>query len=450
VLLGWPAARLAAFSLQEEREVGEHFALAARRQLPLVTDPEVAGYVERIGQDIVKKIDAPFFDYHFFVIRDASLNAFAVPGGFVYVHSGLLLRAANDDEVAGVLGHEIAHVNAHHIARQEEATRLMNYATLLGMALAVVQPALGAAAVAANETVQLRYRREFEQEADFLGARYLRAAGRDPRGMLDFFKKLADEERMQPTFAPPYLSSHPVTDERLNHLEAVLGTQQWDAYPRAPASFALRRAQALARAETQQPADALIPYRQAVEANPQDPMARYLYGVAALETGQLDAAEASLRVARGGGVQGVDRELGRVALRKRQPDLALPLLKEAVEADPTDAGAYLELAKTLEALGRTEDAVAAYRQAVTLAPDLEPAHYGLAILAGRGGNQADGFYHLASALRLRGDYEKALNQYVRAQSALPPADQRTVEVRDRIKELSEFLRVPVPEGGRKN
>src|SRR4029077_20621584 len=159
-------------------------------------------------QKIVAALGNQPFTYHFAVVRDARINAFAVPGGYIYVHGGLLLRASNDDEVAGVLGHEIAHVNAHHLARQQEATQLLNYAALLGVLLSVVQPAIGAGAVAANAAVQLQYRREFEQEADYLGAGYMRRAGYDPRGMLDFFKKMLDEQRLTPASAPPYLLSH--------------------------------------------------------------------------------------------------------------------------------------------------------------------------------------------------------------------------------------------------
>ena len=150
-----------------------------------------------------------------------------MPGGYVYVHAGLLTAASNDDEVAGVLGHEIAHVNAHHLVRQQEATRLVNYATLLGALLSVLNPAAGAGAVAMNEAVQLKYRREFEQEADYLGVTYVRQAGYDPGGMLDFFKKMLDQQRLTPTSAPPYLLSHPLTEARLTNLEAVLRTQRF-------------------------------------------------------------------------------------------------------------------------------------------------------------------------------------------------------------------------------
>ena len=188
-------------------------------------------------------------------MRDPRINAFAVPGGYVYVNSGLLARAKNEDELAAVLGHEIAHVHAHHVVRQQEKTQALNYAALLGTLLSVVQPAVGALASATSAAVSLQYQRQFEQEADYMGARYLQASGYDPRAMLDFFKQLGDATRVASAGAPPYLQSHPVTDERLNHLEAVLKTQQWAPRDRRPPSFALQRVQALARVRSEPPSD---------------------------------------------------------------------------------------------------------------------------------------------------------------------------------------------------
>jgi len=438
------AARAHAVSFQEERDLGRNFDLAAHQQLPFVKDPEVVAYVERVGQRIVGHLDDSFFEYHFGVVREGSVNAFAVPGGYVYVHSGLLMRISSDDELAAVLGHEVAHVHAHHLARQQEATRLMNYASLLGMLVSIIQPAVGALATAANAAATLQYRREFEQEADYLGARYVREAGFDERAALDFFKKLADQSRAQPNLAPPYLLSHPVTDERLNHLEAVLRTQQWSPRERAPASAALRRAQVIARARTELPADVLTHYRNILDEEPSDPMRQYQFGLACLETGQLENATTTLTAAREGGVVAAERELGRLALRRREPEAARDLLRRAVEADPADVGALTELAATLETLGDREGSMKAYRRAVDQAPWLESAQYGYGLAAGRAGDQAEGFYHLATAARLGGDYEKALSQYVRAAPVLGPAGADVEDARGWIRQLSEFLHVAVP------
>jgi predicted Zn-dependent protease len=440
------APALATISFRAERELGKQFDLAARRQLPLITDPEVVAYVDTIGQRIVRQLDDSFFQYQFSVVRDGSVNAFAVPGGYIYVHSGLLLRAASDDEVASVLGHEIAHVHAHHLARQQEATQLMNYASLLGILLAVINPAAAAVATAANATATLKYTREFEQEADLLGVRYMQKAGYDPHAMLDFFKKLADDSRSLPT-VPPYLLSHPLTDDRLNHLEAVLRTQQWAKHDRPAASFALRRVQVLARARTEKPADVLAYYQRALDADPKDPQARYFYGVACLETGQVEAAQTALQAARAGGVQAADRELGRLALRQRRLPEARDLLQKSLQAEPKDAGAYVELAKTLEALGDSRGAMDAYQRAWTIAPSLEAAHQGYGMLAGRAGDQAAGLYHLATAARLQGDYEQALTLYARAQPLVKADARETEDVSSWITDLSKFLHVDPPKEG---
>jgi predicted Zn-dependent protease len=438
-LIHWVATPALA-SDESERELGRKFALQAQAQLPLITDVEVVDYVNRMGQRIVTGLDGDTFDYAFAVVRDAKINAFAVPGGYVYVHSGLLTRAATDDEVAGVLGHEIAHVHAHHLAREQDATRFMNYAALFGLLLSIVQPAIGAGAVAASAAAQLKYHREFEQEADYLGVRYMQRAGFDPKGMLDFYKTMADEQRVSPTFAPPYLQTHPLNDDRLTHLEAVLRTQQWDKAPRRPKSAALARVQALLHAKTEVPNDVLKVYRRQVDEHPDDPQARYLLGVAFLEAGAFDAARQTLEQARDMGWPAANRELGRAWLRLREPSKARVLLAAAVETNPDDAGAHHELAKACEAMGDSASALREYERAFTLAPGLDEAHYNFGILAGRAGREADGYFHLAEALRLRGEYDKAIKQYEKVLPLLESTSQRAEYVRNQIEELSEFTR----------
>ncbi|MCW5954875.1 MAG: M48 family metalloprotease, partial [Propionibacteriaceae bacterium] len=257
-LLTAPAA---AISYEGERGLGQQFDLALRQQAPLVEDPDVVAYVNRIGSRIAATLDQSYFDYQFAVIRDPRINAFAVPGGYVYVHSGLLAALHNDDELAAVLGHEIAHVHAHHVVRQQEKSTVLNYTALLGTLLSIVQPAVGSLATAASQAAKLQYTREFEQEADYLGARYMQAAGYDPRAMLDFFTLLSDQQRLTPSSAPPYLQTHPWSDERLDRLEAVLKTHQWTARQRPPSTLALQRVQALVRAASDPPADVLMTYR---------------------------------------------------------------------------------------------------------------------------------------------------------------------------------------------
>lgn len=435
-----------AVSYQGERELGQQFDLAARQQAPVVDDPAVVAYVNGIGQRIAATLDRSYFDYQFSVIRDPRINAFAVPGGYVYVHSGLLTALHSDDELAAVLGHEVSHVHAHHIVRQQEQTRLLSYTALLGMLLSVVQPAAGALASAASQAAALQYTREFEQEADYLGVRYMQTAGYDPRAMLDFFKLLGDQQRNSPASVPPYLQTHPLSDERLNRLEAVLKTPQWAPRQRPPASLDLQRVQALVRAQSEPPAEVLAAYRRSRDAHPDDPVAQYLLGVVSLETGQLDDAHVALSAAQARGVAGADRELGRLALRQRDLAQARALLSAHVTKQPDDAGAQFELGQTEEALGDPAAAEAAYQRALAGAPWFAAAQRAYGQLVGRAGRAGEGFYHLANAARLSGDYPTALNQYARAAAQLPAGDARREDAERWVEILSGFLKVPTPTG----
>lgn len=430
----------ASTSYTAEQKLGTTFDMEARKDLPLSDNPDVTGYVERLGRKIVAALGDQPFTYHFAIVRDPRINAFAVPGGYVYIHAGLLAAASTDDEVAGVLAHEIAHVNGHHLVRQQEATQLLNYATLLGVLLSIVHPAVGAGAAAVNTTVQLQYRREFEQEADYLGATYMRQAGYDPGGMLDFFKKMLDEQRLTPTAAPPYLLSHPLTNTRLTNLEAVLHRHQWERRARPPTSLELARVQLLVRVQMGAPADLVESYWKPAAAHPDDGRARYLLGLAYFETGSFDAARDAFETAPQLGGADVSRELGRTWLRLRQPEKARELLSRAAEINPDDPLAHHDLAKAYEALNDTDGAMREYARALQLAPGLEEAHYNLGMLAGRAGRLGEGFYHLAVAWKLRGQYDKALSQFKKAEPLLPAGSEAAQTAHAEVTQLSQYLK----------
>lgn len=433
------ALALPAAGSREEAELGRRFALEAQARLPLIDDIEAVEYVRRMGGRITARLENSQFDYSFFVVREGSINAFAVPGGYIYLFGGLLAAAANDDEVAGVLGHEIAHVHAHHLLRQQEKTQLLNYAALVGLLASVVNPAIGAGALAANQAVQLHYSREFEQEADYLGARYMKEAGYDPRGMLDFFKKLMDQQEAAAAAVPPYLLSHPLSKVRLTNLEAVLKQRQWAAGARGSPSIELQRAQLIVRARSGSAKDLVEHYQRHAARYPQSGAARYLLGLAYFETGAFGRAVEVFEQARDLGFTKVDRDLGRAYLRQRELAKAGELLRKAVEAQPDDAVAQVNLGRFLEATNDTGGALRAYERAVLLAPSVRDAQHGLGMAAGRAGRQGQGFYHLAIASKLEGDYAKAVNQFERAIPLLADDPVRAEDARRQAAELNEFL-----------
>ncbi|MHB8565321.1 MAG: M48 family metalloprotease [Acidiferrobacteraceae bacterium] len=220
--LGDPAR--AVVSHRQERELGAAFMRHARRTLPIVHDPEMDSYIQQFGDRLVRASADPKGYFHFFIIRSPIINAFSVPGAYVGINSALILDTRNEDELAAVLSHEIAHVTQHHIARMLARQKRLSLpamgAMLTGILLSAAQPNAGgavltttSAAVAQN---QLDYSRRYEEEADRVGIETLARAGFNPRAMPDFFEQLQNWSRLNDAGAPPpFLQTHPVTSQRI-------------------------------------------------------------------------------------------------------------------------------------------------------------------------------------------------------------------------------------------
>ncbi len=420
-----------------ERELGRRFMLEARSQLPLVEDPAVTELVQGVAKRIVDALGPQEFDYRFYVVQSPALNAFAVPGGYVFVFSGLLARVANEDELAGVLGHEIGHVHAHHITRLQSEGAVWNVPALMGVLLSAVNPVLGAAAIAAAQTAQLKYSRDFEQEADFLGLRFTTAAGYDPHGMSGFFKTILAEQRLNPTGVPAYMLTHPLADDRITNIETTIRSQGLKTPAGRPmAGVELAEAQAVSRA-MMGPVDAVLAeYRRAVDEQPTDGVRHFLLGRVQQTVGQLEAARASLERARElGGVDGrIDRPLGAVYVALKARDEARVALGRHLARHPTDGWSHLALGKVLADADDTDGALREFERAIRLDPELDEAHRLAGLTLGRKGREADGFYHLAVASRLRGDLEQSLSHFQRTAQLLPEGERRR-EVERAIEEL---------------
>jgi predicted Zn-dependent protease len=431
-----------------ERELGRRFLLQARSALPLVDDPAVVGVVRRIGNRLVKALGPQEFDYQFFVVRAPSINAFAVPGGYVFVFSGLLARAETEDELAGVLAHEIGHVHAHHVEREQAAGQVWTAAGLLGILLAAVNPVLGVGAMAAAQTAQLKFSREFEQEADFLGLRIAADAGFDPHSLGGFFGHLLAESRLNPTGVPPYMLTHPVAEDRVSAIDSIIQSQKLPTPPGRPAdSLDLREAQAVVRA-LDEPSDVVIgEYRKRVKTEGSDE-AHYLLGRVYQTIGKLEAAKTELESVSGNAALAdrADGPLGSLYLTMSDHESAKQHLERRVSRHPKDAWARRQLGRALEEEGDAAAAAAQYRQAVALAPDDAEAQRLLGLGLGRGGEEREGLYHLALASELSGDLPQALRHFERVKDLTPKTDPRRAEVDAAIDDL----RAVVPHGERES
>jgi predicted Zn-dependent protease len=214
------------YSTNWEIGTGKQYSMEIEKSSHLVTDPVVVEYINRIGQNIVKNSDAKV-PFTIKVLDTDEINAMALPGGFFYVNSGLILACDSEDELAGVMAHEISHVAAHHAAR--EMTKL-NYMQLGQIPLIIFTQGtwtgygIYEASQLAVPLTFLQFSREYEAEADYLGIQYMYKAGYDPQGMVSIFEKLAALEKHKPGALSKAFSDHPATPDRIAAVENEIAT----------------------------------------------------------------------------------------------------------------------------------------------------------------------------------------------------------------------------------
>lgn len=316
--------------------MGWQFDVAAQKALPFVTDLAVLEFMDDIGNVLVERLGEQPFDYRFRVIVNPELNAFAVPGGYIYFHSGTLLTAGDVEELAGVLAHELAHVKGRHQARLAQDIAIPSIlASLAGLAAGAAAGSAGplVAAQGLNVALQLQYTRQYEDEADRVGSVFLTRAGWRPRGMVRFFERIKMEERALPEgVIPPYLYSHPAVDERIDVVRGLdEKLQPMTSPPRMEDRF--------------QAMQARLAYLLAHKRG------------AMSDTMPFDRARTDPLLAE-----------SRVHLEAGDTQAALASLDAAEALEPNDPRVPVQRGETLVAAGRPADAAVAYRRAVHLDP----------------------------------------------------------------------------------
>ncbi len=357
----------AALSPQMERRIGEEAYREIRfRDHRYLNDPEITAYVSGLGARLLAASDARQ-SFEFFLIQDPSINAFAMPGGFVAVHTGLLLTAQNESEVASVLAHEISHVTQHHIARMMSKESQFSALGMAAMALALIaarsRPDMAQAAIASATAgsiqAELNYSREFEREADRVGFQLLRDAGFDVHAMPTFFGRLQKSGRLYDNSAPAYLRSHPLTTERMADMENRAAAVP---YQQIPDSLEFQLVRGKLRAEQGSPRDAVIEAeaqlkdgRYASEAS-----TRYTLAAALIRTRDYARAERELASLRTEYAQQPMIELlaARLKSARGERTAAREILRAALASHPNYRPLTYALIENLQALGQHTEALA--------------------------------------------------------------------------------------------
>ena len=205
-------------STQQEVQLGADYAAQINRQLPLVGDPEVSRYITKLGDSLSKVADDRSLTWHFYVVDQPEINAFAVPGGYVYVNRGLVERAENMSQLAGVIGHEIGHVVKRHSVKQMQKSQEAN-AGIAGICLFVpsfCNSEAGAAVVQGTGAIVFsKFSREDEAQADQEGVIFTTRAHIDPHGIPNMFRILLNERKTNPGAVEALLASHPLEEDRI-------------------------------------------------------------------------------------------------------------------------------------------------------------------------------------------------------------------------------------------
>jgi predicted Zn-dependent protease len=213
-----------AISTQQEVQMGQSYASQLSSQLPIVNDPAIEQYINQLGDSIAHLTGRGDLDWHFFVVNTDVVNAFALPGGFIYVNRGVIERADKMDELAGVMGHEIGHVVKRHSVKQMQQQQGANIGVALTCVLTKVceSQATQAAIQVGGAAVFASFSRQDEKEADEEGFKNVVRAGINPKGLVSFFQKLMSEEKGGGSPVDAWFSDHPLTQDRIADVQSLV------------------------------------------------------------------------------------------------------------------------------------------------------------------------------------------------------------------------------------
>lgn len=353
-------------SPMEEKELGEAFFRSLHSQININQDAEIQQYIQTIGEKLAAHGDMPGNPFHFFVVMENDINAFAGPGGYIGVNSGLILITEAESELASVMAHEIAHVTQRHLYRAAEAAGRLSVptmaATLAAILLGTQAPALGQAAIMAIQAgsvqFQINFTRENEEEADRVGMQTLAGSHYDPRSMPTFFERLQQSSRYYGQNIPEFLRTHPVTASRISDTRGRAETYPYKQYTD---SLGYQLTKAKIRVLTgNNSADVLKYFQSRLDQGTleQRTVARYGMGLIALNSQKFKDAESIFRALTEEYPDQAQYRtaLARTALESRDYTTALARYKKLVDQFPNNEAIKLEYISSLLKAGYPEQA----------------------------------------------------------------------------------------------
>jgi predicted Zn-dependent protease len=403
-------------TIQEEREMSKEFMAVVRAQFPLIKDPIIVDYVNRVGKRILAVVPPQPFDYRFHVLHEDTFNAFATPAGHIFFNSGLFAVLESEEELAGIIGHEITHVVCRHISDRIENSKKIGMATLAGMVAGVLLGAGGAAtaasavtvgSMAAGQTAALAYSRDNEMQADQLGLVYLRQAGYTGEGLLTSLKKIRSKQWYGSDQIPTYLTTHPASEARMSYIDnwlhqnpSATDQKQWEV-----GGFDLAKTRLVALYTDEKAA--LNHFRSDLEATPEAPLSHYGYALALTRVDKWNEAAEHMKRAIEGNAMATHmlQDLGIIYYHNGQYEKALESLWAGSSGKNPQGRLYL--GRTQMELGRMAEARDTFDRLVRDDEDFTQAYYYLGESSGRLGDMFSAHYNLGRFYEQKGDLKNA-------------------------------------------
>lgn len=403
-------------TIQEEREMSKEFMMVVRSQFPLIEDPIIVDYVNRVGQRILATVPPQPFDYQFHVLREDVYNAFATPAGHIFFNSGLFAALESEEELAGIIGHEIAHVVCRHISDRIESSKKIGMATLAGMVAGVLLGAGGAAAaasavtvgtMAAGQTAALAYSREDETQADQLGLGYLTQSGYTGEGLLTSLKKIRSKQWYGSEQIPTYMTTHPASEARMSYIDNWLHQNRSEPVQKRGdvGGFDLAHTRLVALYTDKQ--SALNYFRSSLEKTPDKPLAHYGYALALTRLDRWHEAGEHMKQAIEGDAMATYmlEDLGRIYFHDGQYGKAMAALSAGSTDKSIESRIYL--GRTQMELGQMTEARETFDNLVRDNNGYAQAYYYLGKTSGRLGDMFGAHYYLGRFYRQKGDMKNA-------------------------------------------
>lgn len=434
-----------AMSTEEEKKMGRRIIEELERKVEAVEDIPLRTFLSRMGRRLAGHADPNPFEMKFYLVKGQDPNAMAVPGGHIVVTTGLLVLAENEDELAGVLSHEIAHVTARHVASLIEKTKRLNLASLAAVLIGAIaggggsaSQAIAATAMATTEALALKYTREMEREADQNGLHILLRAGYDPGGLFSFLNKINKVSLASESRIPAYLSTHPGIEDRIALLENLLQMEP-KVRPSVKPATGYKRIQARAFVAEREPNVSVAHFESILKADPEEASAYLGLGLSHQKMGRLDQSLAVLEQAlsRWPADQEFLREVGVASFLSGRLDEAIERLQSLPEEGGfrNDPASLFYLARAYQEKGEANKALGLFLRFRKEMPDFPGLDRHLGSVYGRLGQKGLSHFHFGRDFRSRGDRESALLHF---RTALKFLERGTVEGAEAEREIREL------------